>query len=151
MAPFLSLVIQTRQRHETLGYAIETALMDPMPELEVIVSDNFSSRETAEVVRSFSDSRLKYVRTDRRLSMCDNWEFALGHATGDYIIYIGDDDAVMPGALSRLKDLHSSHPAAVYKWPTQSTPGRGMEFPPRCRTLRLLARGVRWTSMRRLD
>ena len=116
--PFLSVVIPTRERHETLGFAIETALMDPLTDLEVVVCDNFSSAETAAVVARVSDPRLKYVRTDRRLSMCDNWEFALGHATGDYVTYIGDDDAVMPGALTRLKALHAKCPAAVYKWPT---------------------------------
>ncbi len=57
--PFLSLVIPTRERHETLAYAIETALMDPMADLEVIVSDNLSSQQTADVVRAVTDPRLK--------------------------------------------------------------------------------------------
>ena len=94
--PFISVIIPTRERADTLLFAIKTAFDQNSDDYEVIVSDNFSQDNTKEVVESFSDPRLVYVNSGRRLSMCDNYEFGLEHARGEYIIFIGDDDAIMP-------------------------------------------------------
>jgi len=85
--------------------------------MEVIVSDNLSFDSTEAVVKNVASAKLKYVRTPRRLSMCDNFEFALHHARGDYVLFLGDDDGLMPGACRRLADLTSTHRALIYRWP----------------------------------
>jgi hypothetical protein len=116
-APILSVIIPTRERCQTLPYTIRTALAQDVAELEVIVSDNASEDDTPRVLQSFSDPRLRSVRAPRRLSMCDHWEFALGHARGRYVLFIGDDDAVMPGRLSALFSFIDTAPSALYYWP----------------------------------
>src|SRR5215207_8249326 len=103
--PLISLIIPTRERAETLFFALQTALDQVSDSYEVIVSDNFSQDNTEQVVRNFNDPRLRYFNTGKRLSMSDNWEFALGKARGEYIVYIGDDDAMMPGGINRLETL----------------------------------------------
>jgi|SRR5271157_2589309 len=115
--PLISMVIPTRERAETLLFALKTVLNQSSRNFEVIVSDNFSQDGTRSVVQDFADARLRYLNTGRRLSMCDNWEFALGHAQGEYVIFIGDDDAVMPGALDRLEELIRISSSPVYCWP----------------------------------
>ena len=115
--PFISLVIPTRERAGTLFFAIKTALNQNAEDYEVIVSDNFSQDNTKEVVQSFDDPRLIYINTGKRMSMSDNWEFALEHAKGDYVIFIGDDDAVMPGAIDKLQVTIKNNPNQVYYWP----------------------------------
>ena len=37
--------------------------------------------------------------------MAGNFEFALNHATGDYLMFLGDDDGLAPGALQRVANL----------------------------------------------
>ena len=113
----ISLIIPTRERVETLPFAIKTALDQKSCNYEVLVSDNFSADNTKEVVQSFNDSRLIYINTGKRLSMCDNFEFALEHARGKYVIFIGDDDGVMPGAIDKLETTIQSKPSSVYCWP----------------------------------
>ncbi|MFA6240896.1 MAG: glycosyltransferase family 2 protein [Candidatus Hydrogenedentales bacterium] len=115
--PSFSVIIPTRERADTLKYAIATALNQDFDAFEVIVSDNCSLDDTREVVLEFNDPRVKYFNTGRRLSMCDNYEFALEHATGKYVTIIGDDDAVMPGALRRLNAEMEAHPSSIYAWP----------------------------------
>jgi glycosyltransferase involved in cell wall biosynthesis len=100
-----SLIIPTRERAETLFWTIQSALLNEYEHLEIIISDNFSSDNTQEVVNSFKDKRIKYFRTSERLSMSSNFEFALSRATNDYIISIGDDDAVLPSTFNYLNDL----------------------------------------------
>lgn len=114
---FISLIIPTRERAETLLFAIKTALDQKSDAYEVIVCDNFSQDNTKQVVQSFNDPRLIYVNPGKRLSMSDNWEFALEYAKGDYVIFIGDDDAVMPGAIDKLQNTIQDKPSQVYFWP----------------------------------
>lgn len=115
--PFISVIIPTRERADTLKYAIASALRQEADSFEVIVSDNFSQDNTKEVVQDFDDHRVKYFNTGRRVSMCDSYEFALSHATGRYTVIIGDDDAVMPGGLDRLETVMYATPCPIYTWP----------------------------------
>lgn len=115
-APLISVVIPTRERARTLSYTLRTALTQPSDNFEVIVSDNVSEDGTREVVEGMADQRLRYVRTDRRLSMCDNWDFAFRHVRGRYAIVIGDDDALAVGAIPDLEQLVSERPFPAYYW-----------------------------------
>ncbi len=135
--PLLSVIIPTRERAETLQYALQTALDQKSQNFEVIVSDNFSQDNTAQVVRSFSDPRIRLINPGRRLSMCDNWDFALLHAAGDYVTFIGDDDAIVPGALDKLEaSILTTHclayrwPMPAYIWPMDGKPARVVVQPP---------------------
>lgn len=137
LKPSISILIPTRERYSTLGAAIRTALDQDYSALEVIVSDNASADATSETVSAFKDPRLTYVRAPKRLSMCDNFELALSRASGDYVIYIGDDDGLMPGACARLASIFNTHPSEAYYWPVHDYRWPSLEEPPaimRCRT-----------------
>jgi hypothetical protein len=97
--------------------------------LRIIVSDNFSQDNTADVVRSMNDSRITYVNPGKRLGMSGNWEFALSHVTTGYLTFLGDDDGLLPGSLLRLNELISQYrpeainaPCVNYQWPDNGTP-----------------------------
>lgn len=116
--PFASIVIPTRERCDTLQFSLQTALNQSTDDYEIVVSDNFSNDDTRKVVTQLDDARIRYVNPGRRLSMRDNYEYALENARGDYVIYIGDDDGIMPDAISKLKSVFSDHPSPVYFWQT---------------------------------
>ncbi|BAY13507.1 glycosyltransferase [Calothrix sp. NIES-2098] len=111
-----SIIIPTRQRHDTLKYTIQSVISQTYKEFELIVMDNFSTRETAEVVASFADKRIKYYRAPERLSMSDNWEMGLSHATGEYMFILGDDDALMPDGLELAEKLISEYAVNILSW-----------------------------------
>lgn len=119
-----SVVIPTRERCETLRWTLETCTKQNYENLEIVVSDNNSLDDTRAVVESFDDRRIRYVNTGQRLSMSHNWEFALAHATGDYVAYIGDDDGLMPNSLGYVAESISETQTAaficrkpLYYWP----------------------------------
>lgn len=97
-----SIVTPTRNRAASLGHALRSALAQTVDDFEIVVSNNHSSDATDDVVRQFDDPRIRYVRTDRDLSMADHWEFALGKATGDWVLFLCDDDALLPDCLDSL-------------------------------------------------
>jgi glycosyltransferase involved in cell wall biosynthesis len=111
--PLFSVVIPTRNRAHLLRNAIQSVLWQDFDDYELIVSDNCSADNTAEVVREVGGSRARLVRPDRPLSMPDHWEFALDHARGRYVGYLCDDDAWAPDALRRVSQVLASSGAQL--------------------------------------
>lgn len=128
--PVISVIIPTRERVQTLLHTLRTALAQTSDRYEVIVSDNASEDDTREAVTAIVDVRIRYINTGVRLSMCDNYDFALNHARGRYVVIIGDDDAVLPGRLDALiKRIEATPepvifmwPLHIYDWPTATDP-----------------------------
>lgn len=100
-----SVIIPTRERADTLVHCLHTVLGQNYDNFEVIVSDNFSQDNTKEVVDSFSDKRIRYFNTGKRVSMSHNWEFALNQIRSGWVMFIGDDDGLFPWALETLNRL----------------------------------------------
>ncbi len=92
--PKVSIIIPTYNRAKYLTKAIESALMQDYPNLEVIISDNNSTDETPEIVKKyFNDSRFKYFRNDENIGMVRNWRKSVfEYSTGDWFMILSDDD-----------------------------------------------------------
>lgn len=126
--PVISVVIPTRERADTLFHTLLTALSQKSQDYEVVISDNYSNDNTRDMVSKIDDNRIRYFNTEKRMSMCDNYEFALSKCRGEYVIIIGDDDAVMPGRLddliALLKELPEPMihmwPLHIYDWPVEN-------------------------------
>ncbi len=120
-----TIIIPTRSRAETLRYALLSCTDQDYDDLEIIVSNNCSDDDTEEVVHSVDDKRVRYLKTPKRISMRQNFEFALSHVSRGLVGFIGDDDGLMPGAIGRaacfaketgLKALTSV--LSFYRWPS---------------------------------
>jgi len=114
--PRFSVVIPTRQRHATLGYAIQSVLFQDYPDYELIVMDNCSSAETWDVVRQFRTPKLRYDRSPRVLPMNENWEAGLRMCEGEYVFFMGDDDAIMPDGMALADAVLSRVDLDVLSW-----------------------------------
>lgn len=124
-----SVIIPTRERHDTLRWTLQTCVSQDYCNLEIIVSDNFSQDATRDVVDSFQDSRIRYFNSGKRLSMSHNWEFGLSHATGNYVTFVGDDDGLMPDGLEYARELINETKSEalickkpLYYWPNHLIP-----------------------------
>ena len=80
--PRYSIVVPTRQRHETLLGCLRTLVDQPSDDYEIVVADNASSEETRAVCDSFRSPKLRHVRCDEPLSMMfpQDSEFRLSSA-----------------------------------------------------------------------
>ena len=114
--PF-TVVIPTRERCDTLEHALHTCVIQDYDNLEILVCDNFSQDRTRDVVESFKDSRIRYINSGERLSMADNYEFALSHVRPEgYVVYIGDDDALLPNAICDINEVIVRTGTSVLRW-----------------------------------
>ncbi len=120
----ISIIIPTRERVQYLRYSIQTALDIDDENLEVVVCNNASCDDTEAVVLSFTDPRIHYVNTGARVSMRENFNRAMNESSGDYVIFFGDDDGIVPGQFKYLRQLLETHRPdglswnrASYGWP----------------------------------
>jgi glycosyltransferase involved in cell wall biosynthesis len=111
-----SIIIPTRNRHDTLESSIQSVLNQSYDNFELIIMDNNSSSETEKVVKSFTDIRIKYHRSPVSLSMTDNWELGLSKTGGKYIFVLGDDDALMPDGLEIAAQLIEKYDLPIVSW-----------------------------------
>lgn len=120
------IIIPTaKNRHETLFYSIKTVLNQDYDNLELVVSDNFSSSKTVEVVKSFSDHRIKYQRSAKFLNMMESCEFALSSISDPgFIHFMGDDNGLVPDALAKVNKFVKNYRVNIihsdciqYSWP----------------------------------
>lgn len=90
-APFFSVVVPTYNRAHLIRPTIESVLGQTFGDLELLVIDDGSTDDTAEVVRSFADPRLKYFPvTNRERGAARN--LGVGLATGEYVVFLDSDD-----------------------------------------------------------
>ncbi len=129
--PLFSIVIPTGGRTKTLPYTLNTVLSQAENDMEVIVSDNDETDQTANLIKQIQDPRVRYIKTPARLSMTDHWNFALAATKGEYVLVLGDDDGLLGDALLRVRKAVAHNNVDVlfadldfYQWPVQGQLGR---------------------------
>jgi glycosyltransferase involved in cell wall biosynthesis len=90
-----SVVIPTYNRSLYLPYAISSILRQKNVTFEIIVCDDDSTDTTSQVVKSFHDKRIRYVKNTTRLGSSANGLKCFLMAKGDYIFTLGDDDFIL--------------------------------------------------------
>jgi glycosyltransferase involved in cell wall biosynthesis len=113
-----SVLLPTRNGGLYLESCIRSILEQNYSDLELIISDNANTDQTAEIISRFSgDPRVKALRLDAPVSVTENWNNALRAASGDYVLVMGDDDYLLPhyfAGMAQLLDRYSQPDCVVY-------------------------------------
>lgn len=107
----ISILIPTRNRAVYLNQAIESALDQDYPHLEIIVSDNASSDGTQQVVNKYSsDPRFRYYRNEFDIGLVANHKKAIECAAGDFFMVLSDDDYLVDNRyITKASSLIQKH------------------------------------------
>jgi len=98
--PKVSVIITTFNRAEYLEKAIKSVLNQTYSDFELLILDNSSTDNTEEIVKSFNDERIRYIK-HQPLNISQARNLGLKESKGDYIAFLDDDDEWLPEKLKR--------------------------------------------------
>lgn len=136
-----SVVIPTRNRQRYCLDAVRSVVRQQRNDVQIIVLDNSDDDSLRALLDETKLSRhVDYIAPETSmLAMNVNWERALAHLRGDWVMYLGDDDGCMPDCFATLDIYTRALPFQVYhwtpsyyKWPCFPTNNRGL-FNTTCR------------------
>lgn len=115
-SPRFSLVIPTLRRADTLRHSLLTLILQDYDDFEIVVQNNGRDAETEQIVRAFSNPKIRCFSTEAVLPMTDNWETALSNTRGEFITFVGDDDGLFPDACKIAARLLAQAPFEIVSW-----------------------------------
>lgn len=118
--PKVSIMIPTYNQETLIARAVESAMTQDYPNLEIIVSDDCSTDGTRSVVgRYLTDGKLTYCRNEQNLGRIGNYRKSLAeNVTGEWVLNLdGDDylyeDDVISRMVSKILEHSSQNIVAV--------------------------------------
>jgi glycosyltransferase involved in cell wall biosynthesis len=111
--PTVSIIVPTYNRSRLLARAVKSVLNQTYQNFELIIVDDASTDNTEEVVGSFNDERIKYVRHEKNKGEAAARNTGIKAAMCDYIAYQDSDDEWLPEKLARQMELLEDAPSEV--------------------------------------
>jgi len=117
--PLLSICIPTHNRADWLKACLDSCLaqVDDVADglVEVVVSDNVSTDRTPGLLAEYASRHPALrVNTNPYNNYCRNFDTVVQFARGEYAWLLGDDDALLPGAVARVVQLLQDQPRDLY-------------------------------------
>jgi glycosyltransferase involved in cell wall biosynthesis len=116
--PLLSICIPSYDRPERLKSLLESVDVAPAT-AEIVICEDAAPRraDVRDVVARFGESspyRVTYAENEKNLGYDGNLRRLIRTATGAWVVFMGDDDLFVPGALDRFAAFVADHPEAGY-------------------------------------
>jgi len=95
--------------------AIDSILAQTYTDIELLISDNCSTDETADICREYArtDPRVVYTRTDRNLGAAGNYTRLARLARGEYFKWISHDDWMAPAFVEACLSVAEGRPDII--------------------------------------
>ncbi len=144
MASGFTIAIPTHDRRETLLLAVRSALMQTRPPEQIIVLCDGCTDGSAQAVRELGDERVEALDLPKLPGYAyEHRNISLELARGEAIMWLGDDDLLLPDHLERLGEYWDSgaveivQSPAVVVWKDDSLTWVGLDWsiPSHVRTL----------------
>jgi len=107
----VSVIIPTYRGADFLGQAIQSVLAQTYQDLELLVIDDASPDNTAQIVQAFNDPRIRYIRHAQNRGAVAARQTGVAASSGSIIAFLDQDDLFHPEKLQVHQAFLSSHPA----------------------------------------
>lgn len=113
-APKVTVAMVTFNQSAFIAAAIESVLAQELADFELLICDDASRDTTWEIVKGYSDPRIRAIRNPIRLGEYQNRGQALRLARGELLIFIDGDDLLYPHGLRVMARHLDERPAAAF-------------------------------------
>jgi glycosyltransferase involved in cell wall biosynthesis len=110
--PLVSICVPTANRASYLRESLRSIRAQDYEPLEILISDNCSDDDTEAICRKAAaeDSRIRYVRHTRPLSLYGNHNYCIEASRGELLGFFHDDDDRAPEMVRTYVDFLTAHP-----------------------------------------
>lgn len=110
MTPHVSVCVCTFNGAAVVERAIESILSQTYGDFELLVVDDASSDPTTDVVKAYSEPRLRVLENERNVGNARNRSLAIRASRGDLVKFVDQDDWIAPSCLADHARLMDSNP-----------------------------------------
>lgn len=111
--PLVSVLMPCYNAGQYVGAAIQSALDQTWPNIEIIVVDDGSTDNSTEVIKRFLNGRVRLITLNDRGGAAAARNAALANAQGDFIQYLDADDLLSPTKIAIQVERLGEAPKAV--------------------------------------
>jgi glycosyltransferase involved in cell wall biosynthesis len=108
--PAISVILPVFNARHTVGEAIESILRQTFSDFELIVVDDASTDNSAQIIQSYDDPRIVYLRNDVNLHVAETLNRGMSNSRGKYVARMDSDDISLPNRFAKQYEFLESHP-----------------------------------------
>lgn len=106
----VSVCIPAYNGEKFIQEAIDSVIAQTFTDFEIIIVDDRSTDNTVNIIKSYTDKRIRFFQNEKNLGLIGNWNKALSYATGEYIKILPDDDLIYPNCLKLQVEVLDNDP-----------------------------------------
>ena len=110
--PKVSVNIPCFNSERYIAETLQSVLSQTFEDFEIILVNDGSTDMTEEIIKTFSDPRIKYY-SQKNIGLGKTRNRQLALSSGDFIAFCDDDDIWLPAKLEKQVDLLKENPKAV--------------------------------------
>lgn len=106
----ISVILPAYNAERFLSKAIDSILAQTYTNFELIVLNDGSTDKTEEIILSYQDSRIRYVKNEKNLKLIKTLNKGIDLAKGKYIARMDADDISLPTRFEKEVEYMEEHP-----------------------------------------
>ncbi len=118
--PLVTVEMVAYNSESFIKQAIDSVLAQTYKNFELVLVDDGSTDGTAEIITSYSDPRIRYIRTPHR-NCASARNRVIAEARGEYLLCVDSDDFIEPEYLEKMVAYAVEHPQIDYFYPGSLT------------------------------
>ena len=102
--PKVSIVLPAYNGAKYIRESINSCLNQTYKNIELIIVDDDSTDGTQEIIKSYFDKRIKYIRNETNLGLANSLNRGFSYAKGDYLTWTSYDNLYLRNAIEMMAE-----------------------------------------------
>lgn len=104
----VSIIIATYNSGKTIKRCLDSIVCQLGEKEELIIIDGNSTDNTMEIIRSYEE-KIAYFISEKDLGVYDAWNKGIKVSKGEFITFIGSDDAMLPNTIEHYHEFFKNN------------------------------------------
>ncbi len=108
-SPKVSIVLPTYNGSKYIRQSIDSCLNQTFKDFELIIIDDCSTDNTSEIIKSYTDPRIRYIRNQQNQRLPRSLNIGFEQARGKYLTWTSDDNIYAAQAIEKMLNFLVEH------------------------------------------